>query len=124
MNILDNTSKTIFEIMIKQIPYKEHPEGYDCINFVYNLWLRRPRESIKKGYMCSLRLPIFGNQWEDYKDSPEETADLLFEMFNSKFTELCAVAFPYIEDGCVEISNSPEGPWTNLMPGGMDERII
>jgi len=137
-----NYYKTIYDTIYAQVlDFRKFRlvEDYDMMERVFVLFLRRPGHPIiDDGYRVYGTVRVAGPTIhyisEHYRPSPnleypyeteavpplEERRADFFKNLNFMVVIACedmiAAALPYIGDGCVEISNNPDGPWINLMP--------
>jgi len=109
------TYNAVFDIVRNQVPAKKQEEWFDVTNFFYYLLLRRPGESFKDGFLVWVKVPVGGIDLYANRNDSVKTASLVFGKFLDQFDDMYSAAFPYIEDGCVEVAMSDTGPWTNLM---------
>jgi len=94
--------------------------GEDAYKASLVLLLKRPNRPIVEGFYCCHEISVSGMAL--YGLSVEKRRGDFLEMLGINVDEaklmVLEKALPFIEDGCVKISSSIYGPWTNLMSGG------
>lgn len=110
------TYNSVFDIMHNQTPTIKMVDGIDADLYEFLLFLKRPNGSVKNGFFVYVRIVMTGIEIESNRNDSINFVSLVYNKFVDRFDEAYAVAFPYIEDGCVEVATKIAGPWKSLMP--------